>query len=77
MRHRPWKKLHYTAYGAAAFLFVHGTLIDPHLKNNPPDFIDGEKLLVEGCFVLAAAAVVWRRRRGNEKQRHLASRKAA
>lgn len=69
--YRPWKKLHYFAYVAAALMFVHGTLIDPDLKNRPTDFLDGEKLLVEGCFVLAAAGSIWRMRRGSEKQRWL------
>ncbi len=59
---RPWKKIHYTAYFAGAVMFLHGTLIDPNLKGKPPDLIDGEKLLVEGCFLLIAAAAVWRLR---------------
>jgi sulfoxide reductase heme-binding subunit YedZ len=67
--YRPWKKLHYTAYGAAAFMYVHGTLIDQNLKNGAPDFLDGEKLLVEGCCLLVVAATIWRIRRGTEKQR--------
>jgi predicted ferric reductase len=67
--YRPWKKLHYLAYVAALFMFVHGILIDPELKNRPTDFLDGEKLLVEGCFVLVLAGSVWRWRRGSEKQR--------
>jgi sulfoxide reductase heme-binding subunit YedZ len=72
--YRPWKKLHYFAYLAAALMFVHGTLIDPDLKNRPTDFLDGEKLLVEGCFVLVLGASIWRLRRGSEKQRHLIAR---
>jgi DMSO/TMAO reductase YedYZ heme-binding membrane subunit len=71
--YRPWKKLHYTAYVAAGFMYVHGTLIDQNLKNAAPDFLDGEKLLVEGCFLLVAAATVWRVRRGTERQRHRTS----
>src|SRR6185437_16034691 len=67
LRYRPWKKLHYTAYAAALVMFVHGTLIDQNLKNQTPDFLDGEKLLVEGCFVLVVAATIWRMRRGTEK----------
>jgi predicted ferric reductase len=74
--YRPWKKLHYAAYLAAALMFVHGTLIDPDLKNRPTDFLDGEKLLVEGCFLLVLAASIWRVRRGSEKQRYLNSRTA-
>jgi DMSO/TMAO reductase YedYZ heme-binding membrane subunit len=57
---RPWKKLHYTAYLAAAALFVHGLLIDPELKNRPPDLLDGEKVLIEGCLLAVCAAGLWR-----------------
>jgi methionine sulfoxide reductase heme-binding subunit len=57
---RFWKKLHYVSYAAAAFLFVHGILIDPQLKNNPPDLLDGEKVLIEICALLIAGATVWR-----------------
>jgi len=71
--YRPWKELHYTAYFAAATMFVHGTLIDPELKNRPTDFLAGEKVLVEGCFCVVVAAVIWRIRRGTEKQRYRAS----
>ncbi len=53
---RLWKKLHYVAYAAATFLFVHGILIDPNLKNQPPDLLDGEKVLVEICAFLIVAA---------------------
>jgi sulfoxide reductase heme-binding subunit YedZ len=69
--YRPWKKLHYTAYFAAAMMFVHGTLIDQNLKGQTPDFLDGEKLLVEGCFAVVVAASVWRWRYGSEKRRYL------
>jgi predicted ferric reductase len=68
--YRPWKKLHYTAYLAAASMFLHGTLIDQNLKNAGPDLLDGEKVLVEGCFAVVLAASAWRWRRGTEKQRH-------
>jgi len=71
--YRPWKKLHYTAYLAAAAMFVHGTLIDQNLQNQAPDLLDGEKVLVEGCFAVVVAASVWRMRRGSEKQRHRAA----
>src|SRR5471030_411603 len=33
---RTWKKLHWTAYFAAAVLLTHGLLIDPDLKNGLP-----------------------------------------
>ena len=57
---RLWKKLHYVSYAAAAFLFVHGVLIDPELKNRPPDWLDGEKILVELCGAVILAATIWR-----------------
>ena len=59
---RPWKRIHYAAYVAGGAMFLHGTLIDPDLKNRPPDLLDGEKVLVEGCFLTVAAAGVWRLR---------------
>ena len=55
-------------------MFAHGVLIDPNLKGQPPDLIDGEKLLVEGCLVLVATASIWRWRYGSEKKRYLAAR---
>ncbi len=57
---RLWKKLHYVSYAAAAFLFVHGIMNDPNLKNAPPDLLDGEKVLVEGCALLIIVATIWR-----------------
>lgn len=68
--YRPWKKLHYTAYFAAAVMYVHGTLTDPNLTNAPTDFLDGEKILVEGCALAVAAASIWRWRYGSEKRRY-------
>jgi sulfoxide reductase heme-binding subunit YedZ len=58
--HRRWKLLHYTAYAAAAVFYVHGVWADPLLKNRPVDFIDAEKVYVEGCAVLVVAASVMR-----------------
>jgi sulfoxide reductase heme-binding subunit YedZ len=58
-RHR-WKQLHYTAYAAAAVFYLHGTLADPLLQNRPVDFIDAEKVYVEGCALLVALATAWR-----------------
>ena len=60
-RHR-WKQLHYTAYVAAVVFYVHGVLADPLLKNRPIDWIDAEKVYVEGCAALVIAATVWRLR---------------
>jgi len=55
-----WKLLHYIAYGVAALVYVHGTLIDPNLKNEPTDFLDGEKVLVEICGLIVIAASIAR-----------------
>jgi methionine sulfoxide reductase heme-binding subunit len=57
---KTWKTLHFTAYGTAAFFFVHGILTDPELKDRPIDFFDGEKVYVELCLLLVIAAVTWR-----------------
>jgi DMSO/TMAO reductase YedYZ heme-binding membrane subunit len=76
LRYRRWKKLHYVAYAAAALMYVHGTLIDPELKNRPADFLDGEKALVEVCFLTVLAAAIWRWRYGTEKHRFIAARAA-
>jgi methionine sulfoxide reductase heme-binding subunit len=57
---RLWKKLHYVSYAAAALVFVHGIMIDPELKNNPPDPFDGEKILVEVCALLIVIVTIWR-----------------
>ena len=65
---RLWKKLHYVSYAAAALLFTHGLMIDPDLKERPPDYLDGEKVLVEGCALLIVAATVWRIRYQPRKQ---------
>ena len=64
--HHSWKRLHYTAYAAAAVFYVHGTLADPLLQNRPIDFIDAEKVYVEGCALVVVAATVmrFRARRG-------------
>ena len=58
-RHQ-WKKLHFTAYAAAAVFYVHGVWADPLLKNRPVDFIDAEKAYVEGLALLVIAATIWR-----------------
>ena len=64
--HHRWKQLHYTSYAAAFVFYLHGTLADPLLRNRPVDFIDAEKLYVEGCAALVLAATAWRfvKRRG-------------
>ena len=65
---RLWKKLHYVSYGAAGLLFVHGLMIDPELKERSPDYLDGEKVLVEVCALLVIAAGIWRVRYQPQKR---------
>ena len=64
-----WKQLHYTTYAAASVFFIHGILSDPLLQNRPVDFIDAEKVYVEGCGVLVAVATAWRYRRARTVRR--------
>ena len=58
-RHR-WKAIHYTTYAAAVVFFTHGIIADPKLENRPIDFIDAEKVYVEGCAAAVLGATVWR-----------------
>lgn len=55
-----WKKLHYTAYGAALLFYVHGILTEPSLKGAAVDYLDGEKVYVELCMLAVALAAAWR-----------------
>jgi hypothetical protein len=57
----------------ALFVFVHGILIDPNLKGQAPDYLDGEKVLIEGCALLIVAATVWRIRYRPRKRALVAS----
>jgi predicted ferric reductase len=57
---RRWRLFHYTTYAAAAVFYLHGTLSDPLLQNRPVDWIDAEKVYVEACALIVAAATAWR-----------------
>lgn len=57
---RAWKNIHLISYGTAILFVFHGVFMDPHLKNNQPDYFDGEKLLLECCGLLLVAASVMR-----------------
>ena len=37
------------SYAAALLVFGHGILIDPNLKGQAPDYLDGEKVLIEAA----------------------------
>jgi methionine sulfoxide reductase heme-binding subunit len=66
--YRNWKLLHYTGYAAATVFYVHGVLADPLLQNRPVDWIDAEKVYVEGCAALVLAATIWRFKTGRKHQ---------
>jgi methionine sulfoxide reductase heme-binding subunit len=57
---RRWKQLHYTTYAAACVFYVHGIFSDPLLQNRPVDWIDAEKVYVEGCALAVVIGTVWR-----------------
>ena len=57
---RTWKALHYTAYAVTIALFAHSLLTNPNLDDQPIDYLDGGKVFVEACTVLAIAAITWR-----------------
>lgn len=57
---RRWKKLHFATYALAAVFYLHGVLENPELKDLPTDFLDGEKVLIEGCALLVVTGIVWR-----------------
>jgi predicted ferric reductase len=67
---RRWKLFHYLVYVAGICVFVHGIFVDPTLKGNPIDPFDGEKLLVEACFVVVVITAVWAWRSRLRKDRH-------
>jgi len=58
MSFRAWKNIHLISYVTAILFVFHGIFMDPHLKNDQPDFFDGEKLLLEFCglFLIVASA---------------------
>ena len=60
MSFRVWKNIHLISYGTAILFVFHGIFMDPHLKNDQPDFFDGEKLLLEFCGLLLIVASVKR-----------------
>jgi len=56
---RRWKRFHYLVYAAAIGLFTHGLLANPQLTSSAIDPWDGEKLLVEFCFLIVAGMTGW------------------
>ena len=66
---RIWKRLHYLNYVAAVALFIHGIFTDSQLKNRPMDWLDGEKVLIEACFLAVTVFSLLRLRFGIKKER--------
>jgi sulfoxide reductase heme-binding subunit YedZ len=54
-----WRALHYLVYMAGACIFTHALLVDPKLKGNPFDPLDGEKFFVESCLFITCVAAAW------------------
>jgi DMSO/TMAO reductase YedYZ heme-binding membrane subunit len=59
---RAWKNLHLISYFTALLMCIHGLFLDPELKDRQPDFLDGEKLLTELCFIILISASIVRYR---------------
>ena|ERR1700761_4010152 len=59
---RLWKNIHLISYITALLFVVHGIVMDPELKDRPIDWLDGEKLVSEGCALVLIIAVVIRYR---------------
>lgn len=54
---RWWKRIHFTTYALFPLYAVHALLTDPALKDNPVDWLDGEKVFVEMCVLVVAVAI--------------------
>ena len=59
---RWWKKMHLLTYAMFPLYAAHGILTDPTLKDAPLDPFDAEKVFVELCVLLVAAAIAARMR---------------
>jgi predicted ferric reductase len=57
-----WKRLHYLVYPAFLFMFVHSIWTNPELSNNKVDLLDGGKLFIYVCGVIALLASAFRLR---------------
>ena len=69
-----WRTIHYTNYAAATIFFLHGIIADPTVTGRPVNYIDGEKVFVEGCAVLFVATAMWRIRHRRTRRRLQAER---
>jgi methionine sulfoxide reductase heme-binding subunit len=60
MSFRLWKNIHLISYGTAMLFIFHGLKMDPELKDRPTDWLDGEKILCELCFIILITATLVR-----------------
>lgn len=64
-----WRSIHYATYAAAGIFFVHGIIADPTVTGRAVDYLDGEKVFIEGLAALFGLAAVWRIRHRRAKRR--------
>ena len=64
---RWWKRIHFTTYALFPLYAIHAILTEPALKDQPIDYLDGEKIFVELC-VLAIVIAIGARVRWRMKQ---------
>ena len=57
---RSWKNIHLISYITAVLVCFHGIFIDQHLKDQTPDYLDGEKVLCEICLLVVVVFTVIR-----------------
>lgn len=69
--HDRWKIIHYGNYLMAALFFIHGIWSDPTLKDNPIDYLDGEKVVIELSFLVILVASLFRWRWALQRRRSL------
>ncbi len=62
-----WKRIHFTTYALFPLYAIHSILTEPALKDQPIDYLDGEKVFVELC-VLAIVIAIGARVRWQVKQ---------
>ncbi len=64
---RWWKRIHFTTYALFPLYAIHAILTEPALRDQPIDYLDGEKVFVELC-VLAILIAIGARVRWQLKQ---------
>jgi predicted ferric reductase len=54
---RWWKRIHFTTYALFPLYAIHSILTEPALKDQPIDYLDGEKVFVELCVLAIVIAI--------------------